>query len=144
MTDIERLLPHRTPFLFVDTIEVSTKERTVGYRTFSADRDEFFRGHFPGYPIVPGVILIETMAQCGGAGVKTLGIYPEGALFFLALVERAKFRRQVRPDEVVRIEVENLRLSPKTMKQRGKAYVGDELAVEADWLCIIADESTMT
>ena len=141
MTKIEDLIPHRKPFLFVDRIETATKERTVGYRTFSLDSDEFFKGHFPEYPIVPGVILLETMAQCGGAGVKTLGIYPDGTIFFLASVEKAKFRNEVRPGSEVRLEVENLRLSPRLMKQRGTAYVGEEIAAEAEWLCIIGVEA---
>lgn len=142
MIDIEKAIPHRPPFLFVDRIDKATQEGTVGFRTFTAERDEFFRGHFPGYPIVPGVILVETMAQCGGAGVKTLGIYPDGALFFLAIIDHAKFRRQVRPGEEVRMEIENLKLTAKTIKQRGKAYVGDEVAAEAEWFCIIAEDGT--
>ncbi len=144
MIDIEKSIPHRPPFLFVDRIEKATKEGTIGFRTFTSERDEFFRGHFPGFPIVPGVILVETMAQCGGAGVKNLGIYPDGALFFLAIVDRAKFRRQVRPGEEVRLEIENLKLTTKTMKQRGKAFVGDEVAAEAEWLCVIAEEGAGT
>ncbi len=141
MTKIEDLIPHRKPFLFVDRIEEATKERTVGYRTFTLDSDEFFKGHFPEYPIVPGVILLETMAQCGGAGVKTLGIYPDGTIFFLASVEKAKFRKEVRPGSEVRLEIENLRLSPRLMKQRGTAYVGKEVAAEGEWLCIIGVEA---
>lgn len=141
MTKIEDLIPHRKPFLFVDKIETATKERTVGYRTFTLESDEFFKGHFPEYPIVPGVILLETMAQCGGAGVKTLGIYPDGTIFFLASVEKAKFRKEVRPGNEVRLEIENLRLSPRVMKQRGTAYVGEEVAAEGEWLCIIGVEA---
>ncbi len=133
--NMKMLLPHREPFLFVDEILEASNERIVGTRRFSTD-EFFFAGHFPEYPVVPGVILIESMAQCGGAGIKQLGIMDD-ALFFLASVNNVKFRRQVRPDETVRMEVDNLRVTPKMIKQRGRAYVGDELACEAEWLCLV-------
>src|SRR5512141_1333188 len=98
MKSIEQLLPHRKPFLSVDRLETVTPEGLTGWRTFT-DAEFFFPGHFPGYPVVPGVILVETMAQVGGAGVGQLGVLGADALFFLATVEKAKFRRQVRPNE---------------------------------------------
>jgi 3-hydroxyacyl-[acyl-carrier-protein] dehydratase len=78
------------------------------------------------------------MAQSGGAGLSKLGTFPDNALFFLATVDKVKFRRQVRPGEEVRLEVVNLRVSPKMIKQSGKAYVGDELAAEAEWMCLVS------
>jgi 3-hydroxyacyl-[acyl-carrier-protein] dehydratase len=137
MRDIKELLPHREPFLYVDRLEKVTKEEIVGYRTYT-DKEYFFKGHFPSYPVVPGVILIETMAQTGGAGIKALDIVGD-SLFFLATVEKAKFRRQVRPNEEVRFVITNLRVSPKMLRQSGKAYVGEELAAEAEWLCLVGD-----
>lgn len=130
------LLPHRDPFLFVDELDSCDGERIVGKKTYG-EGEFFFKGHFPDYPVVPGVILIESMAQCGGAGVRAEGSLGDDALFFLATVEKAKFRRQVRPGEEVHMVVENLRVSPKMLKQSGKAYVGDELAAEAEWLCLV-------
>ena len=136
MNEIEKLIPHRKPFLFVDRIEKAEQEEIVGFKKFT-EEDFFFKGHFPEYPVVPGVILVETMAQCGGAGVKMLGA-AEDALFFLASINKAKFKRQVRPGDEVKMVITNLRLSGKMIKQSGSAFVGEELAAEAEWLCIVS------
>ncbi|MDR2150350.1 MAG: 3-hydroxyacyl-ACP dehydratase FabZ [Spirochaetaceae bacterium] len=137
-TEIAALLPHREPFLFVNEILKADKEGISARYVFTEDAF-FFRGHFPQYPVVPGVILIETMAQSGGAGLCKLGMVgtESDTLFFLAAVDKVKFRRQVRPGETVRSEIVNLRVSTSSIKQAGKAYVGDELAAEAEWLCLI-------
>ena len=142
MNEIEQLLPHREPFLFVDAIDEATKERVVARRKFT-EKDFFFKGHFPGYPVVPGVVLIETMAQAGGAGMRKLGVMGDDALFFLATVDKVKFRRQVRPGDEVRLEITNLRISPKMLKQSGKAWVGEELAAEAEWMCLVGSAKSL-
>ena len=136
MTDIKSLLPHRDPFLFVDRIEKADAEEVVGYRRFTGS-EFFFAGHFPQYPVVPGVILVETLAQCGGAGVRAVTGNP--GVFFLASIEKVKFRRQVRPGEEVRMVIRNLRVTKATVRQSGKAFVGEELAAEAEWLALIGD-----
>lgn len=149
MTEIERLLPHRPPFLFVDEITAADDKHISALHVFH-EHEFFFKGHFPAYPVVPGVILIETMAQAGGAGLRKLGVFgteggadtdakadaDSGGLFFLATVTNVKFRRQVRPGETARMEIDNLRVSPRMIKQAGKLYVGDELAAEAEWMCL--------
>jgi len=139
MNEIESLLPHREPFLFVDEITQADEKKIIAKHVFT-EKEFFFKGHFPEYPVVPGVILIETMAQSGGAGLRKLGILGDGALFFLASVDKVKFRRQVRPGDEVRSEVENLRVSPRMVKQSGKAFVGDELAAEAEWMCLVGNQ----
>ena len=139
MNEIERLLPHRDPFLFVGEIVEAGNEKIVAKYTFT-EKEPFFKGHFPEYPVVPGVILIETMAQSGGAGLRKLGVLGDDALFFLATVDKVKFRRQVRPGDEVRSEIENLRVSPRMVKQCGKAYVGDEIAAEAEWMCLVGSK----
>jgi 3-hydroxyacyl-[acyl-carrier-protein] dehydratase len=136
MAEIKTLLPHREPFLFLDRIEKADEEEIIGYRRFTG-ADFFFSGHFPGYPVVPGVILLETLAQCGGAGVRMVTGNP--GLFFLASMEKVKFRRQVKPGEEVRLVIKNLRVTKAAVRQSGKVYVGEEIAAEADWLALIGD-----
>ncbi|MCF7927577.1 MAG: 3-hydroxyacyl-ACP dehydratase FabZ [Spirochaetales bacterium] len=140
MKEITELLPHRKPFLFVDTLESVDDEQIIGYKTFGED-EFFFPGHFPQYPVVPGVILVETMAQCGGAGISQNGTLGD-ALFFLASVEKAKFRKQVRPGDRVKLVITNDRITKRSLKQSGKAYIGDEVAAEATWLCLVGEAPT--
>lgn len=137
---VEALLPHRSPFLFVEKLIRADDNGTEGVYTYTPDT-WFFKGHFPEYPVVPGVILVETMAQCGGAGLVMTGKVPEGGLFLLTSVDNAKFRAQVRPGNTVRLEIENLKVTTRVAKLHGKCFVretvdGEEkLACEADFGC---------
>ncbi|MCL2410674.1 MAG: 3-hydroxyacyl-ACP dehydratase FabZ [Treponema sp.] len=137
--DIKKLIPHREPFLFVDEIVEATKEKIIAKYMFTG-KEWFFKGHFAEYPVVPGIILVEAMAQSGGAGLCQLGIIGGNALFFLATIDKVKFRRPVRPGDEARCEIENLRVSPRMIKQRGNVYVGDELAAEAEWMCLVGEK----
>ncbi|GAB1455059.1 MAG: 3-hydroxyacyl-ACP dehydratase FabZ [Spirochaetia bacterium] len=139
-SEIESILPHRAPFLFVDSAELGDDGIIRARHLFRPD-EPFFAGHFPDYPVVPGVLLIETLAQAGGVGFKlSTGV---GGVFFLATVNNVKYRRQVRPGDLFEMEVVTLRGSAKLIKQSGKGYVGGELAVEAEWLCIAAAEEDL-
>ena len=135
---IQDLLPHREPFLFCDRILEASRKHVVAECSFPAGTD-FFRGHFPGYPIVPGVILVETMAQCGGAGMVAAGMLPQGDRFYLASVHHAKFRRPVFPGELLRVEVDVKKCTQRLLKQSGRVIVKNELAVEAEWVCIVKE-----
>ena len=139
MNAVESLIPHRDPFLFVDRIISADAEKTVGERTFP-ETAWFFKGHFPGHPVVPGVLLVETLAQCGGAGLVHCGVM-KNRIFLLVTVTSAKFRRVVRPGELLRLEIENRKVGNRLVKQFGKAWVGDELAAEAEWICVPGKET---
>lgn len=135
---IEEALPHRKPFLFVDTLQFADEHRIIGTHRFQPD-DYFFQGHFPGYPVVPGVLLIEMMAQVGGAGLAEAGLLPPQAPFFLGTIEKAKFRHQVHPGDTATIEIENIRITPHTVRQSGKAFVNGNLCTEATWMCLVGE-----
>lgn len=138
--EIEAILPHRDPFVFIDEVEADADGAIRARRLFKAD-EWYFKGHFPDYPVVPGVLLVETLAQAGGVGFRLVDPRAAG-VFFLASVNDVKFRRQVRPGDTLDIEVTTLRGSPQLIKQTGKGYVGGELAVEASWLCIAGNGET--
>ena len=120
----------------MDEILSADEKGSVCIKRFTGD-EFFFQGHFPQYPVVPGVLLVETMAQAGGAALSFQKVFSEDSLFFLATVDKVKFRNQVRPGDTLRLEIENLRVSANMIKQRGKAYVGDVLAAEAEWMCLV-------
>lgn len=132
-TNIEDLIPHRAPFLFVDELVLVNPEEIIGEKTFD-DSNFILKGSFPDFNYVPGTILIESMAQCGGAGVRMLGV--SNGIFALAYIETAQFLGGVKFNEKVRFVIKNVRLSEKMIKQSGKAYIDERIVLEASWMSI--------
>ena len=135
---IREILPHRYPFLLVDRIEELETERVVGIKNVTVN-EPFFAGHFPDYPVMPGVLIIEAMAQV--AGVLVLSGIPDrkNKLVLLAGVDGAKFRKPVRPGDQLRMEMKVLRSRATMAKVSGIATVDGAVVAEAEILCVLAD-----
>ena len=135
---IREYLPHRYPFLLVDRIEEMEEDRIVGLKNVTAN-EPFFTGHFPDFPVMPGVLIVEAMAQT--AGVLVLSQIPDRAtkLVLLASVDGAKFRRPVRPGDQLRMEMKLLRKKTSVAKMAGVATVDGAVVAEAEMMCKLAD-----
>src|SRR5437868_299690 len=139
IAQIQAILPHRYPFLLIDrVIEIERKQRIVAIKNITAN-EPFFQGHFPGYPIVPGVLMVEAMAQAGGALLLTEIPDREHKLMVFTGIERAKFRKPVVPGDQVRFEVEVIVWRSNAVKLQGMAYVDGKLACEAVISCALVN-----
>jgi beta-hydroxyacyl-ACP dehydratase FabZ len=140
---IQEMLPHRYPFLLVDKIlELEPGRRVVGLKNVTIN-EAFFQGHFPGQPIMPGVLVIEAMAQVGGVLLmRTLNATAEKKFFYLTGIDRAKFRKPVLPGDQIRFELEFLQLRSRNGKMRGHAYVEGKLVAEAELSCVVVDRES--
>ena len=135
ITQIQRILPHRFPFLLIDrVISLTPKQRIVALKNVSAN-EPHFAGHFPGFPIMPGVLIVEAIAQAGGALLLTEIPDREGKLMVFTGIERARFRKPVIPGDQLRIEVEVLAWRSTATRMQGMVYVGDKLVCEAVVTC---------
>jgi 3-hydroxyacyl-[acyl-carrier-protein] dehydratase len=129
--EIQQILPHRYPFLLVDRIEsIEEGQKAVGIKNVTVN-EPFFQGHFPGHPVMPGVLIIEAMAQVGGVAMLKVPEFA-GKIAFLAGIDNARFRRQVVPGDQLRIEVEITRLRGVIGKGKAVATVDGEPAAECE------------
>lgn len=129
--EIKDVIPHRYPFLLVDKIlEIEEAKRVVGIKNVTIN-EPFFQGHFPEYPVMPGVLIVEAMAQVGAIAVLNME-ENKGKIGFLAGIDKCRFKRQVKPGDQLRLEMEIIRMKGPVGKGKGRATVDGELACEAE------------
>src|SRR6266566_5170351 len=139
--DILRILPHRYPFLLIDrVIDLTRKQRIVAIKNVTIN-EPFFAGHFPNLPIMPGVLIVEAIAQAGGALLLTEVEDRDQKLMVFTGIERARFRRPVVPGDQLRIEVEVKAWRGNAVRMEGKVFVGDKRVAEATVTCQLVDRS---
>ena len=138
--EIEAILPHRYPFLLVDRIlELELGKRVVGIKNVTVN-EPFFVGHFPGHPIMPGVLILESLAQVGGVLLmRSLDANAEKKVIYFTGIDHARFRKPVVPGDQIRIEVELVQLRRQVCRMKGTASVDGKLAAEAEMGCIVTD-----
>ena len=134
---IKQIIPHRDPMLMVDCIEQLDQEAgtVVGIKTFTGE-EEFFKGHFPGNPVVPGVFLIEALAQTGAFAILSREEYL-GKTGYFASWDKIKFRRKVLPGDTVTLKVQLVKIRGRIVVADGTAYVGEEKAAQGTFTCAI-------
>ena len=138
--EIMKTLPHRYPFLLVDRIlEVEAKQRIVGIKNVTIN-EPFFQGHFPGHPIMPGVLIVEAMAQVGGMLLMGTVDDPETKVVYFMSLDNVKWRRPVKPGDQLRFELEMLQVRGMLCKMHGVAKVDGEVVCEAEMGAMVRDK----
>ncbi len=137
--EIMKLLPHRYPFLLVDRIlECDDEKHIVGLKNVTMN-EPFFQGHFPGMPVMPGVLQLEAMAQTAGILLNRIAGNTDGIPFFMG-IDGARFRKVVKPGDQLRIDIEITKLRSKVARFKGKVLVNGKVASEAEMMCMIGSE----
>lgn len=131
ITQIKEIIPHRYPFLLIDKIlEVEEGQKAIGIKNVTAN-EEFFNGHFPDYPVMPGVLIVEALAQVGAVAMLKKE-ENRGRLAFFTGIDKCRFKRQVKPGDQLRLEVEMIRVKGPIGKGKGIATVDGELVCETE------------
>jgi len=136
--EISAVLPHRYPMLMVDRIVEIHETSIVGIKNVTVN-EPHFNGHFPGYPIMPGVLIVEAMAQVGGILIGSVNPHTRGKVMFLASVDEAKFRKPVVPGDQLRIEMKIVRMKHTVAKMQGVATVDGQVVAEATLMCKVSE-----
>jgi len=135
--EIERILPHRYPFLLVDQVDEIDGDRIVARKLVSRN-EPHFEGHFPGHPVMPGVLILEALAQAGALlAARAVSFDPAKQVIYFMAIDKAKFRKPVVPGDVLRLEVTPLRKGGAIWKMRGEAKVGEAIVAEAEFMASI-------
>ncbi len=142
--EIQKILPHRYPFLLLDRIlEFTVNEKVVGLKNVTVN-EPFFQGHFPGNPIMPGVLIIEAMAQAGGVlAFKSMPQHIGKSLFVFLAIDKVKFRKPVVPGDQLIMKLNVLRRGERVWKMQSKAFVRENLVAEAELTASISPEKEM-
>jgi len=140
INEIMTYLPHRYPFLLIDrVVEFEENKRVVGIKNVTIN-EPFFQGHFPGHPIMPGVLLLEAMAQTGGVLALKSDPDPSKKVIYFMSIDKAKFRKPVVPGDQVRFELELLKVRSTVRQFRGVALVDGNVVAEAEMMAMIVDK----
>ncbi|MBI3184945.1 MAG: 3-hydroxyacyl-ACP dehydratase FabZ [Myxococcales bacterium] len=144
LVEIQKLLPHRYPFLLVDrVVELVPGRKLVAYKNVTAN-EPFFVGHFPGHPVMPGVLVLEALAQaCAILAYKSEGMDPSRKVTYLMAIDGAKFRKPIVPGDRLQLEVEVLKHKGPIWKQRGTATVDGKAVAEGEFLATVVDRDAV-
>lgn len=138
--EVQQILPHRYPFLLLDRIlDFTLNEEVIGLKNVTVN-EPFFQGHFPGKPIMPGVLIIEAMAQAGGILAYKSTPHLMGKLIYFLAMDKVKFRKPVVPGDQLILELTALRRGQRVWRMQGKAFVRENLVAEAELTAAIADD----